>query len=146
MIGSVVRAVKSHSSGKKPNFDPKPQKSRNDSSYQSVILTNSIGASNREAQKDIATSLQWLGISDVRCLGFGLMEGVNWQELSDKRKNKIERKVINLAKKHVPFKPGHMGLKVRVLFNVCRMIHKGLLKKEETPSADNQHWINNGWI
>lgn len=40
-----------------------------------VILTNSIGASNREAQKDIATSLQWLGISDVRCLGFGLMEG-----------------------------------------------------------------------
>jgi len=26
---------KSHSSGKKPNFDPKPQKSRNDSSYQS---------------------------------------------------------------------------------------------------------------
>ena len=34
MIGSVVRAVKSHSSGKKPNFDPKPQKSRNDSSYQ----------------------------------------------------------------------------------------------------------------
>ena len=111
-----------------------------------VILTNSIGASNREAQKDIATSLQWLGISDVRCLGFGLMEGVNWQELSDKRKNKIERKVINLAKKHVPFKPGHMGLKVRVLFNVCRMIHKGLLKKEETPSADNQHWINNGWI
>jgi len=34
VIGSVVRAVKSHSSGKKPNFDPKPQKSRNDSSYQ----------------------------------------------------------------------------------------------------------------
>jgi len=33
VIGSVVRAVKSHSSGKKPNFDPKPQKSRNDSSY-----------------------------------------------------------------------------------------------------------------
>jgi len=37
VIGSVVRAVKSHSSGKKPNFDPKPQKSRNDSSYQYLL-------------------------------------------------------------------------------------------------------------
>jgi len=37
VIGSVVRAVKSHSSGKKPNFDPKPQKSRNDSSYQLLL-------------------------------------------------------------------------------------------------------------
>jgi len=26
------------------------------------------------------------------------------------------------------------------------MIHIGLLKKEEIPSADNQHWIDNGWI
>jgi len=40
VIGSVVRAVKSHSSGKKPNFDPKPQKSRNDSSYQSQNRKN----------------------------------------------------------------------------------------------------------
>ena len=38
VIGSVVRAVKSHSSGKKPNFDPKPQKSRNDSSYQFIEI------------------------------------------------------------------------------------------------------------
>ncbi|MBP7030986.1 MAG: integron integrase, partial [Spirochaetes bacterium] len=46
VIGSVVRAVKSHSSGKKPNFDPKPQKSRNDSSYQSELATkNKISAS-----------------------------------------------------------------------------------------------------
>ena len=35
LIGSVVRAGKSRSSGKKLNFDEKPQNSRNDSSYQS---------------------------------------------------------------------------------------------------------------
>jgi len=34
LIGSVVRAGKSRSSGKKLNFDEKPQNSRNDSSYQ----------------------------------------------------------------------------------------------------------------
>ena len=111
-----------------------------------VILTNSIGASNRKAQKDVATTLTWLGISDVSCLGFGLIEGVVWEELSEKRKNKIELKVINLARKYRRFKPGRMGFKVRILFLMCKMIHKGLLKKEEIPSADNQHWINNGWI
>jgi len=41
VIGSVVRAEKSHSSGKKPNFDPKPQKSRNDSSYQLSFISDS---------------------------------------------------------------------------------------------------------
>jgi len=33
----------SHSSGKKPNFDPKPQKSRNDSSYQFNPVENVLG-------------------------------------------------------------------------------------------------------
>ncbi|HOQ00370.1 MAG TPA: NAD(P)H-dependent oxidoreductase [Acetivibrio clariflavus] len=111
-----------------------------------VILTNSIGASNRKAQKDIATSLKWLGVSDVSCLGFGLMEGVVWEKLSDKRKNKIKRKVESHAKKFVLFKPGRKRLTVKVLFFICKMIHIGLLKKEEIPSADNQHWIDNGWI
>lgn len=35
LIGLVVRGCEnSRSSGKKPNFDPKPRKTRNDSSYQ----------------------------------------------------------------------------------------------------------------
>lgn len=115
-------------------------------SKRSVILTNSIGASNRSAQKDIATSLNWMGISDVRCLGFGLMEGVIWNDLSDKRRNKIKSKTVNFAKKYVTYKLGRKRLKVRLLFLLCKIIHKGSLKKEESPSADNQHWINNGWL
>jgi hypothetical protein len=115
-------------------------------SKRSVILTNSIGASNRSAQKDIATSLNWMGISDVRCLGFGLMEGVIWNDLSDKRRNKIKSKTDNFAKKYVTYKLGRKRLKVSLLFLICKMLHKGSLKKEESPSADNQHWINNGWL
>ena len=111
-----------------------------------VILTNSIGAPNRSAQKDIATSLKWLGISDVCSLGFGLMEGVIWDELSGKRRNKIQAQTVKLANKYVTHQPGRMGLKVRVLFFFCKLLHQAVLKKEDTPSADNQHWIKNGWI
>lgn len=115
-------------------------------SKQAVVLTNSIGAPNRAAQKDLVTSLTWLGVSDVRCLGFGLMEGVIWDELSAKRRRKIENKTMKMVRKYKGLKPGKKGIKVRVFFKVCKMIHRGLLKKEPEPSADNLHWINNGWL
>lgn len=41
-----------------------------------VILTDAIGVFNRAAQNDIATSLSWLGVSDIKKLGIPLMETV----------------------------------------------------------------------
>lgn len=41
-----------------------------------LILTNAIGVFNSGAQKDISTSLIWLGIFDIKRLGIGLIEGV----------------------------------------------------------------------
>ena len=111
-----------------------------------AILTNSIGASNKAAQKDVDTSLSWMGVSDIKTLGFGLMEGVIWDELSDKRRNDIEKKTINFAKKFQHRKIVHKNLKVKFYFYFCKMIHKKVLKSEKVPSADNQHWIDNGWI
>ena len=111
-----------------------------------AILTNSIGASNKAAQKDVDTSLSWMGVSDIKTLGFGLMEGVIWDELSDKRRNKIRDKTINFAKKFQHRKIVHKNLKVKFYFFFCKMIHKKVLKSENVHSADNQHWIDNGWI
>ena len=111
-----------------------------------AILTDSIGAPNGPAQKDVATSLHWLGVSSVYRLGFGLMEGVDWQKLSEKRRKKIEGKTIRFAQKFVPYKSGHKDIRFRIRFEMCRWIHKAVLKGEQTPSADNRHWIDNGWI
>ncbi len=111
-----------------------------------VILTDSIGAPNGPAQKDVAASLRWLGVSDVRRLGFGLMEGVDWRKLSEKRRKKIEGKTLRLAQKYVWYRPGHQGIRVRLYFEMCRRIHQAVLKGERTPSADNRYWIDRGWI
>lgn len=111
-----------------------------------VILTQSIGAPNGSAQKDVVTSLSWMGVSNIKKLGFGLMEGVIWEELSLKRRKSIERKAKQLAKKYSAFKPAKRSIKVIALFTFCKLLHKKLVKNEEVPSADNQHWINNGWI
>ena len=111
-----------------------------------VIVTNSIGAPNGAAQKDIATSLTWLGVPHIRSLGFGLMEGVIWEEISEKRRGTILAKTENLARRYIDTKPARMSLTVRLYFLLCTIMHRSVLKKETVPSADNRYWIEMGWI
>lgn len=111
-----------------------------------VILTNAIGVLNGGAQQDMATSLSWLGVSDIKRLGVGLMEGVFWNELSEKRRKAITNKVKRLARRYVrPYKAGK-GLIVAAKFFMCRMMHQAIAKNESPLSADNQHWVDKGWI
>ncbi|MEA5002887.1 MAG: flavodoxin family protein [Christensenella sp.] len=112
-----------------------------------VVLTNAIGVFNGGAQKDIATSLLWLGISDIKKLGVGLLEGIVWDELSEKRRGIITAKIKKLAKRYVhPLRPARRGLKVSLLFSITRAMHQGFSKKENPLSADNQYWLDKGWI
>jgi multimeric flavodoxin WrbA len=111
-----------------------------------VILTNSIGAPNGAAQKDVATSLAWIGVSSIKKLGFGLMEGVIWEELSAPRRAKIEAKTKAFAAKLKSIKPARKNLKHRAIWLICKILHKIVLKKENPPGTDNQYWIDKGWI
>lgn len=111
-----------------------------------VILTNSIGAPNGAAQRDVKTSLLWLGVSDVKALGCGLMEGVIWEQLSEKRRGAIERRARAFARRYRSVTPARESLVHHMLFAVCRLLHRLTLKHEVTPSLDNQYWIDQGWI
>ena len=111
-----------------------------------VILTNAIGVFNAGAQKDIATSLTWLGISKIKKLGIGLLEGVIWNELSEKRRRVISDKAKKLAAKYKNMAPARRGIKVTSLFAVTRVMHQNIGKKENPLSADNRYWKEKGWI
>ena len=115
-------------------------------SKRAVVLTNAIGVFNGGAQKDIATSLRWLGVSQTKKLGVGLLEGVVWDELSEKRRGIITRKVKTLAKKSNTIQHARKGIPVRFLFAALRMMHQNIGKKEIPLSADNQYWKDRGWI
>jgi hypothetical protein len=87
-----------------------------------------------------------MGISKIKRLGISLLEGVIWEELSEKRRGKIERKTCRLGSEHLAMYPAGMSLKSKLKFLMCKVMHKALLKKESPPSADNQHWIDRGWL
>ena len=111
-----------------------------------VILTNAIGIFNSGAQKDIATSLMWMGVSDIKKLGIGLLEGVIWNDLSEKRRNIIISKTKKFAKRYNNAYKTQKGIKVSVLFAITKKMHKVFTQKEETLSADNQYWVDKGWV
>jgi multimeric flavodoxin WrbA len=115
-------------------------------SKHAAILTQSVGAPNGGAQNDIATSLSWMGVSSIRRLGFGLMEGVIWDELSTEHRDKITEKTKKFAKKFIGIKPAGKSLKIRLMFFVTKQIHKTILKNEDTPGADSKYWIAHGWL
>jgi multimeric flavodoxin WrbA len=118
-----------------------------------AIITQGIGPMNSGAQKDVKTNLQWLGMSDIKTFGCGLMEAVIWKDISEKRRKGIEKKVKSFAKQFV-FNPSSEGtrrkvrktLKHRLLFAMSKFIHKKVLKNENPVSADNKYWIEKGWI
>jgi hypothetical protein len=87
-----------------------------------------------------------MGVPSIKRLGFGLMESAIWGELSDERKAKMIAKTQAFARQFIGMQPARKSLKTRVLFFVAKLLHQGLLRKEETPSADNKHWIAQGWL
>ncbi len=79
-------------------------------------------------------------------LGIGLLEGVIWDELSDKRKNIIIRKVKKTAEKYKKTCISRKKIKVNMKFIISKIMHQSVAKKEKPLSADNQYWVDKGWI
>lgn len=112
-----------------------------------VIITNSVGAPNGAAQRDVKTSLNWMGLSHVYTCGAPMMGDIFIDQMSEKHRQMLERKMKRLAEKVREVRPYHrMSLKVRVLFGVAKLQHKMVLKTEAAPGLDSAHYIRHGWI
>ncbi len=112
-----------------------------------AIITNSVGAPNGSAQKDVKTSLSWMGVSTIYTCGAGMMGDIIWNKISAKSVEMLKGKADKLYKKVRNLKPRqNMSLLVSGKFFICKKLHQMVLKGEETPSLDNQHYIDHGWI
>ena len=76
-----------------------------------------------------------------------MMGDIFWERITKKHQTMLERKTGALARKIAGVKPRRgKSLKVRLLFSMCKMQHKMVLKSETEPSLDNQYYIAKGWI
>jgi hypothetical protein len=112
-----------------------------------VVITNSVGAPNGAAQRDVKTSMTWMGVSRVLTCGAGLMGDIFWPTMTDSHKAMLERKMRKLARKAVAVKPHtRKSVQVAALFALCKRLHAATLKTEDKPGLDNQHYIDHGWL
>lgn len=112
-----------------------------------VIITNSVGAPNGAAQKDVKTSLNWMGLSRVYACGAPMMGDIFVDKMTEEHCRMLEKKMKKLADRVRNVRPHRrMGFKVWVLFQMAKLQHRMVLKTEEIPSLDNAHYIKYGWI
>lgn len=114
-----------------------------------VILTQSIGAPNGPAQKDVVTSMEWIGVAKIERIGFAMMEGATWNEISEKRRKKFEQKLKAFARPLQQITPQKKSLRTKMYFQIGKIMQKSIQKKlsaGEEPSKDLQYWIDQGWI
>ncbi len=107
---------------------------------QGVCISTAAGGGMKSTNKDMADSLFFWGVPRIYKYGQAVYE-TSYNRVSDKIKEKIERKTTILAKKikknHGKFKP---GIKTRGLFFIMHLVQrKGVLE------TDSNYWKEKGW-
>jgi hypothetical protein len=77
------------------------------------------------------------------------MEGVIWDEISAKRRQKFADRTRRFARRCRHARPDKRSLKFRFDFFLGRSLQKSVLKKlppGEQPQPDLQHWLDQGWV
>ena len=107
---------------------------------QGVCISTAAGGGMKSTNKDMAHSLFFWGIPKIYKFGIGVA-AINWERVSEKKKNKIKRKTDSIASKirnkNSRAKP---GLKTKGFFF---LMHK--LQKNGWNEADARYWKEKGW-
>ncbi|MCH5324833.1 MAG: NAD(P)H-dependent oxidoreductase [Eubacterium sp.] len=105
-----------------------------------IVVSTAAGTGMKSAIKDITNTLFYWGVPCVKSYGAAL-QASNWGEVSDKKKEKIERDTTKLAKSISAKKP-KVGIKTKAMFSIMRM----MIKTYDDTSAEKRYWNDNGWL
>jgi multimeric flavodoxin WrbA len=107
-----------------------------------VAISTTAGAGADKTTKQIASQMFWWSVGKIYRFPV-TVAAMNWNEMSEKRKTKAERKAARLAKaiqhKHGRVKP---GIKARFMFFIMKQMHKDM----DYSPLDMKFWKDQGWI
>ena len=109
-------------------------------SKQAVCISTAAGAGMKSANRDMAHSTFFWGVAKTYQYGVAVMETA-WERVSDKKKQRIEKKLDRLARK---LKAGQgrvrPSIKTKAVFAVMRQ-----MQKRGWNEADAAYWRDKGW-
>ena len=110
-------------------------------SKKAVVISTAAGNGAKSATKDVATALQYWGVPYVKQYGIAV-QAASWDQVSEKKKDKINKKVNKLAK-GVQKPRVHVGIKIRFLFNLMRLMQS---KGMGSDKSERVYWEEQGWL
>lgn len=107
-----------------------------------VVISTSAGAGTKSAIKDVCDALLYLGVPSVTKYGVAV-QAMNWESISEKKRNKIDRDTTKIAKKLSMDKKPSVGLKTRFLFSMMCMMQKN---GWGSSPIEKEYWEKEGWF
>jgi multimeric flavodoxin WrbA len=110
-------------------------------SKQAVCISTAAGAGMKSACRDIKDSLFFWGVAKIYRYGVAVA-AVSWDEVSEKKKIKIEKK-LNKLSKAILKRDGNVNtpLKTKLVFYIMRIVYR-----HPWNPADGDYWQAKGWI
>ena len=106
-----------------------------------LIVSTSAGASTNSAIKDVYDALFYMGIPNIYKYGISV-QAMNWQQVSQKKKSKIEADTLKIAKKLSRTKASP-GIKTRFMFFIMGKMH---VKVWNSSKVETEYWKKRGWL
>lgn len=110
-------------------------------SKKAVVISTAAGKGAKSAIKDIATTLFYWGVPYIKEYGMAV-QAMNWEQVANKKKSKIESDIKRLAK-NIQRKKIHIGIKTKFMFNMMRMMQ---LNNWGASPTEKSYWKENGWL
>ena len=110
-------------------------------SKRAVVISTAAGTGAKSAIKDVATALFYWGVPYIKEYGIAV-QAMNWAQVTDKKKEKINADMVSLARKISEQKP-RVGIKTKFMFNMMRMMQ---LKNLGSGETEKDYWLENGWL
>lgn len=111
-------------------------------SKKAVVISTAAGAGTKSAIKDVTTMLFHWGVPCVKSFGIAV-QAMSWEQVSEKKKAKIERKIAGLAASLKRKKRVRVWLTTKAMFGLMRMMQK---KGWGASPKEKEYWEKNGWL
>lgn len=109
-------------------------------SKKAVVVSTAAGTGMKSAIKDITNALFYWGVPWIKSYGAAL-QAANWEQVTNKKKEKLEQDTARLAKNIVTAKTS-VGIKTKAFFYMMRM----MMNTYDDSSSEKKYWNDNGWL
>lgn len=111
-------------------------------SKKAVVVSTAAGSGAKSATKDVTTALFYWGVPLVKTYGV-VLQAMNWDMVSPKKKEKIQKDMTRLAKKVSNGKRPSVGIKTRFIFKMMAGMQAAGFGSSP---IEKEYWENNGWL